>query len=154
MMNKDDILKAQKSWGDAVVTVGRADRWEQAHALATQLVNDHYLMDGSLLFCPTKAAVKQFRPDLEAAVSYFVGNNIKFHEDRGFALEPWTAVRFENTGIQLMGDTAIAMGNYFFRSVGGHELKVEFTFAYRTIAGLGIRIAAHHSAIPYGSAAQ
>ena len=68
---------------------------------------------------------------------------------RGFALEPWTSVRFENTGIRFTSpDHALAMGNYFFGKADGTEVKVEFTFAYVKAAD-GIRISLHHSALPF-----
>ena len=65
------------------------------------------------------------------------------------ALEPWTSVRFENTGIRFTSpDHALAMGNYFFGKADGTEVKVEFTFAYVKAAD-GIRISLHHSALPF-----
>merc|ERR1712107_862124 len=51
----------------------------------------------------TKAAVKPFRLDPTAALSYFVGANTDYPEDKGFALKPWTGVRFENNGVLLEG---------------------------------------------------
>jgi len=101
------------------------------------------------VFCPTKASLSQFRQNLDAAVSYFVGNNMDFHEDTGFALQPWSAVRFENFGIQITGDFAVTMGNYFFQNAGGVTLKAEYTLVYRALQGIGLRIVAHHSAIPF-----
>jgi len=151
MMTKEDILRAQQSWGDALIGVGQASDWAQAHALATQLVKDHYTLDGSLLFAPTRASEIQFRSTLEASVSYFVGKDDAFSEDHGFALEPWTAVRFENTGIQLHADVGIAMGNYFFTRTDGSEVKVEFTFAYRASDSGTLKIVAHHSALPFSA---
>jgi hypothetical protein len=148
-LTEKDVLAAQQSWAQAVVEVGLADRWEAAHARATKLVSDHYILDGSLLFCPTKASLSQFRQNLDAAVSYFVGNNMDFHEDTGFALQPWSAVRFENFGIQITGDFAVTMGNYFFQNAGGVTLKAEYTLVYRALQGIGLRIVAHHSAIPF-----
>ena len=149
MMNEADIRNAQCTWGDAVVNVGEATDHAEATQRAEALVNALYVTDGSLLFAPTKAAEIQFRPTVESAVSYFVGGNGNFPEDKGFALEPWTSVRFENTGIRFTSpDHALAMGNYFFGKADGTEVKVEFTFAYVKAAD-GIRISLHHSALPF-----
>ena len=38
-----------------------------------------------------------------------------------------TKVRFENTGMILDNNRAIAMGNYFFTDLNGNEAKVEYT---------------------------
>ncbi|MEC9351745.1 MAG: hypothetical protein VYD81_00380 [Planctomycetota bacterium] len=150
MIESAEIEKAQESWGRAVVGVGAAPSWEESHALAVQLVQEHYLTEGgTLLFCPTKAAAVQFRSSVKDAVSYFVGRDPDHVEDKGFALEPWTSVRFENAGIVARGDVGIAMGNYFFGQADGTELKVEYSFVYIRSADGGLRIQLHHSALPY-----
>lgn len=150
MIESAEIEKAQESWGRAVVGVGAAASWEESHALAVQLVQEHYLTEGgTLLFCPTKAAAVQFRSSVKDAVSYFVGRDPDQPEDKGFALEPWTSVRFENAGIVARGDVGIAMGNYFFGQADGTELKVEYSFVYIRGADGGLRIQLHHSALPY-----
>ncbi|MEE3052096.1 MAG: hypothetical protein VYB34_00035, partial [Planctomycetota bacterium] len=90
MIESNEIEAAQESWGEAVVAVGAAPTWKEAHELAVKLVEDHYLFEGgTLLFCPTKAADVQFRARLKDAVSYFVGRDSDHGEDKGFALEPW-----------------------------------------------------------------
>ncbi len=150
MIDSHEIEAAQESWGKAVVEVGAASTWEEAHRLAVKLVEDHYLFEGgALLFCPTKAAEKQFRVGLKDAVSYFVGRDPDHDEDKGFALEPWTLVRFENAGTMVRGDVGIAMGNYFFGRADGSELKAEYSFVYIRGAGGRFKIQLHHSALPY-----
>ena len=150
MIESDEIEAAQESWGKAVVAVGAAPSWKEAHELAVKLVADHYLVEGgTLLFCPTKAADEQFRGRLKDAVSYFVGRDPDHEEDKGFAREPWTSVRFENAGTMARGDVGIAMGNYFFGRADGSELKVEYSFVYIRDAGGRLKIQLHHSALPY-----
>lgn len=149
MISSEEIEVAQASWGEGVVHIGAAPDWETAHGRAVEMVERHYRLDGSLLFCPTKAKDIQFRSHIEAAVSYFVGRNQLFPEDKGFALEPWQAVRFENTGIVIRGETGIAMGNYFFTNTAGQETKVEYSFVYVRDAKGRLKIQLHHSALPY-----
>ena len=150
-ITEQSIIDAQNSWGAAVVAVGAAPSWDEAHSLATQLVKSHYLLEErNLLFCPTKASVQQFRGTLKEAVSYFVGNDPDHEEDGGFALEPWSSVRFENQGIVIKDEMGIAMGNYFFGKADGSELKVEYTFAYVLDASGDLKIQLHHSALPFG----
>ena len=140
MIEAHEIEAAQESWGNAVVEVGAASSWKEAHELAVKLVEDHYLFEGgTLLFCPTKAAGQQFRVRLKEAVSYFVGRDADHEEDKGFAREPWTSVRFANAGTMARGDVGIAMGNWFVGRGDGSELG----------AGGGLKIQLHHSALPY-----
>ena len=150
MFTPQDIETAQNHWADAIVDIGRKSSWEAARDRATQLLREHYLVDdGTLLFCPTKAAVQQFRPTFSSALSYFVGRHADFEEDGGFALEPWSSVRFENAGVVCREDSAIAMGNYFFGKSDGSELKVEYSFVYVRDEDGQVKVQLHHSALPY-----
>jgi len=150
LIHEHEVIEAQKTWGDAIVAIGAAATWNDAHQRATQTVRSLYHLEGgTLLFCPTKAADNQFRATEKDAVSYFVGQDTAHPEDLGFALEPWSSVRFENTGIVSRGEVAIAMGNYHFGKADGTEVKVEFSFVYLRDSGGGLKIQLHHSALPY-----
>lgn len=68
-----------------------------------------------MLFKPTKASEITFRTSHEAALSYFIGGNSNFKEDKGFAITPWTKVEFKNAAILCENNgRALAMGNYWF----------------------------------------
>ena len=148
-----DIQEAQKNWGAAIVAIGEAYSREQDYAaVAENTVDTMYgYGQGAVLFKPTKAAEKQFRSTREEALSYFVKGAVP--EDGGFALQPWSKVRFENTGFILDGGSAVAMGNYYFTDAAtGEEVKVEFTFGYFRDAKGKLRINLHHSSLPYSPA--
>ena len=59
-----------------------------------------------------------------------------------------TKVRFENAGVLIQGNTAQAMGNYFFTDPNGDEVKVEYTFGYMQDEAGALRITLHHSSMP------
>lgn len=149
-ITKEEVTAAQKVWGDGIVAIGSAYTDKQDYkAVAEKHVDTLYAYgQGEVLFKPTKAAQQQFRPSKAEALSYFVTGDVP--EDKGFALQPWSAVRFENAGIIIRSDCAIAMGNYFFTDAKtGQETKVEYTFGYiRNDAGQLV-INLHHSAMPY-----
>jgi hypothetical protein len=148
-INAEQVREAQDSWAEAIMGIGSASSWEESHELATQLARSLYLLDGTLLFCPTKAAERQFRASIEDVVSYFVGRDENNPEDRGFARTRLSDIRFENTGIVCGSEHAMAMGNYFFINLEGDELKAEFSFVYIRGAAGDIKIQLHHSALPY-----
>ena len=148
-----EVHEAQRVWGDGIVAIGQAySDGGDYQALAAEHVDTLYGYDeGTVLFKPTKAAAEQFRLTEDEALSYFVGGIVD--EDHGFALQPWTAVRFENAGIIIDADSAVAMGNYFFTDAGtGEEVKAEFTFGYVRGADGNLLINVHHSAFPYSPA--
>ena len=150
VITEAEVLEAQKVWGDGIVTIGKAHTdGDDFKTLAAEHVDTLYGYDeGTVVFKPTKAAAKQFRPTEDEALSYFIGGIVE--EDHGFALQPWTAVRFENAGIIIDADSAVAMGNYFFTDAGtGKEAKVEFTFGYVRGADGKLLINVHHSSFPY-----
>ena len=145
-----EVVEAQKIWGEAIVAIGEAYTQKKDYkALAEEVVDTLYGYDeGVVLFTPTRASEKQFRLKKEEAVSYFVSGIIP--EDRGFAIQPWSKIRFENAGIIINGDSTIAMGNYYFTDANtGEEAKVEFTFGYFKDANGKLRINVHHSSFPY-----
>ena len=118
--------------------------------MAKNLINTLYAYQtGQVLFKPTKASDIKFRTTKEGALSYFVGHNKKFPEDKGFALKPWTNVRFENAGIYINGNVALAMGKYFFTPLKGKAVKVEYTFGYVKKGDGSLKIILHHSSLPY-----
>lgn len=152
-ITKQEILLAQKTWGQSVVRIGNVYTQRGNYKKAAKDVVDNlyaYQM-GPVLFAPTKAAMHQFRLTRAGAISYFVGGNKNFPEDKGFALTPWTKVRFENAGFFIHGDYAVAMGNYYFTPVKGKPVKVEYTFGFIKDKNCHLRINLHHSALPYSA---
>ena len=147
----EEITQAQQTWGEGIVRIGKVftDKGDYSKAAEEHIDALYAFQAGPVLFKPTKAAEKQFRPTREAALSYFVGGNDAFAEDHGFAINPWTNVRFENADLYLHGDYAVAMGNYFFTTVEGDEVKVEYTFGYFKDDNGNLRINLHHSSLPF-----
>lgn len=145
-----DVEKAQRAWGDGIVEIAAAFDAGMDHAQRAKVhVETLYAYDlGPVLFKPTFAIKQQFRPTFEGALSYFIGGNKAFSEDRGFAIQSWTNVRFENQKMVLSGTTAMAMGNYFFTPPNGEEVKVEFSFGYVVDSTGALRIQLHHSSVP------
>ena len=150
MVGEADINIAQKAWGDGIVAIASAHHSDGDYVdIARNHVETLYAYDiGTVLFKPTLAAVEQFRPNFESALSYFVASNNACPEDKGFAIKGWTNVRFENSDIILRDDSAIAMGNYFFTTPEGDEVKVEYTFGYIVDSSGNLRINLHHSSMP------
>lgn len=144
-ITKEEINAAQKAWGDGIVAIGKAEDHKKA---AMEHIEKLYAYGlGPVLFKPTKAAMVQFRDDKDEALSYFVGG--KEPEDNGFALAPYTKVRFENHGIAIDCDSALAQGNYYFTKTDGQEIKVEYSFGYVEDKDGKLRINLHHSSLPY-----
>ena len=149
-MTRHDIDNAQQAWGDGIVAIAKAHSdGGDYEAVARNHVETLYAYRmGAVLFKPTLAAVEQFRPTFDEALSYFVASNNACPEDKGFAIKGWTNVRFENAGVILRETTALAMGNYFFTTPEGDEVKVEYTFGYVLDEMGALRINVHHSSMP------
>ena len=148
-MTKDEILAAQKAWADGIVDIGRVFTAKGDYkARAAKHIDTLYGYDeGPVLFKPTLAAEQQFRGSKEDALSYFVGGHIA--EDKGFAIRPWINVRFDNHGMILRENSALAMGNYFITQSDGEVLKVEYSFCYFRAENGDIKINLHHSSLPF-----
>lgn len=160
----DEVITAQANWASAIKTVSAVfmeggDFVGTAAAAASELYGYGH---GNVLFKPTKATNNPFRATGEAAMSYFVGadamDNSKFKgEDAGFAINGgrgWSEVVFRNHQVELMGESAIAMGDYIFTdATSGDEVRVEYTFGYRKNHDGKCRIFLHHSSVPFAAAA-
>ena len=151
MISLKDIENIQKEWGDSLVRLGSLKNNSVACEKEVELlINKLYgYKNGTVLFKPTKAKDDQFRPTFEGAKSYFIGENNDFSEDSGFALQPWTNVRFENASVILNDNNALAMGNYFFTQINGSVVKVEYTFGYFLNEKNNLKINLHHSSLPF-----
>ena len=150
MITRNGIEKAQQAWGEGIVAMASAhQKGDDYVEIARNHVETLYAYGlSTVLFKPTLAAVEQFRPTFEQALSYFVASNNACPEDAGFAIQGWTRVRFENTDFILNESSGLAMGNYFFTPPEGDEVKVEFTFGYLLDESGALRINLHHSSIP------
>jgi hypothetical protein len=149
-ITEQDVLDAQKAWADGIVAISDVYIAEGDYtARAAQHINELYAYEqGEVLFKPTLASDDQFRETFDEALSYFVGGQIA--EDGGFAIKPWSAVRFGEQQIITDSDSATAMGNYFFTPVGSEEeTKVEYTFGYMKDEDGNLRINVHHSSLPF-----
>merc|ERR1712050_447640 len=103
-----------------------------------------------------KAAEHQFRPTPGEAMSYFDGCKAVdngYAEDGGFAInggKGWSDCVYDNHQIEIKGEVAFAMGNYYFTcATTGEKSTVEYTFGYQRCDDGKVRIFLHHSSVPY-----
>ncbi|MCF1435232.1 hypothetical protein GOZ97_07990 [Agrobacterium vitis] len=144
-ISETDVLQAEERWGKGLVEIGAA---EDAKTAAKKFIADTYgYQEGTVLFKPTKASVVEFRDTPEDALSYFVTGRLA--EDHGFALTPYTNVRFENHAIIYDCKTAISMGNYYFTAKDGSVTKADYTMGFIKTADGHLKINIQHSSLPY-----
>lgn len=154
-ITEQEVVAAQKAWSDGIIKIGKVHAEGGDYtAAAADHINRFYAYDqGVVAFKPTLARDAQFRGTFDSALSYFVGGNPSYREDKGFAIKGWTAVRWENTGIiNDACNVALAMGNYYFTAKDGSDTKVEYTFGYTRDDKGDLKIVLHHSSVPYTGA--
>ena len=151
-ITEQEVSDVQKAWGEGIVKIGKVYLENGDYkTVALNHINEFYSYEqGPVLFKPTLTSQKQFRTDLQGALSYFVAGNDNYPEDHGFAIKPWSSVRWENIGTKIIGNMAVAMGNYYFTPAnGGDDVKVEYSFAYSKDKNGKLRIILHDSHLPY-----
>jgi len=145
-----EITALQVAWGEGLVAISTAYADGEDYAEVAQNVLDtlYGYGDGIVLFKPTVAQEVPFRFTEAAAASYFIGGSIS--EDGGFALLPWTAVRFGTDGRYIInGETALWMGSVYLTDGDGEVIRVEKSLGmYRDSEGT-VRIQLHHSSVPF-----
>jgi len=149
-ITEDEVLAAQQAWADGIVGIGQTylDKGDY-RAAASEHIRELYAYEqGGVLFKPTLAREDQFRGTFDEALSYFVGGGLE--EDAGFAIKPWQQVRFGERHMVINGQSALAMGNYYFTPADSDvETKVEYTFGYIRDEDGRLRINLHHSSLPF-----
>ncbi|MCU0962540.1 MAG: hypothetical protein MUF48_20790 [Pirellulaceae bacterium] len=156
-VTEEEINAAQQAWCDALVEIGRRyEAGEDYRAFAEQVLTDAYdYDDGQVFFKPTLTWGDQtFRKTKAGALAYFVGGDENFPNDKGFALKPWVAVRYDNgsrgaEGVQIHGNIGITMGNVYLTDKAGNEIFVDKTFVFRKTDDGKVRLIVHNSSLPY-----
>ena len=157
-ITEEEVKSVQAAWANAIRSISKTylEGGDYVAAAAKAAGELYGYGHTNVLFKPTKAAEAQFRPTASDAMSYFVGHKAVekgYLEDAGFAInggKGWSNVVFDNHQIDITGNVAIAMGNYFFTSAAdGSKTKVEYTFGYKRNADGKVRIFLHHSSVPY-----
>jgi hypothetical protein len=151
-----EVQAAQQAWCDGLVQIGKVyENGGDYKAEASRFLDDLYdFQEGRVFFRPTLAVAPQaFRTTKEGALSYFVGGNANFPNDKGFALAPWVKARYDNAvegsnAIQIHGDIALTMGNVYVTGKDGKEVMVDKVFAFRKGSDGKLRLAVHKSALP------
>lgn len=150
-VTRAEIEAALQVWGSNLVSISKAFRSGSDYKkLAAELIKNTYNYGkGQVLFKPTLASQKTFRTTFEGALSYFVGGDSQFEEDRGFALNPWESVEFEIAGVILGKTHGIVMGNKHIKDTSGKLIMANFTMGFVRDSSGGLKINLHHSSLPY-----
>jgi len=148
-LTEADMDALKTAWGEGIVKIGSVHTEGGDYRTAAQEHIEMFYAYGEkdVLFKPTLASDDQFRGTFEEALSYFVGGDIA--EDGGFAIAPYSNVRWENEGTVIDGDTGMSMGNYYFTTSDGSEIKVEYTFGVAVMEDGTPKIVLHHSSLPF-----
>lgn len=146
-----EVSEFKQAWGEGIVKIGEihTSGGDYRQAATDHILEFYAYGERPVLFKPTLASEEQFRGTFDDALSYFVGGDLA--EDGGFAIAPYTNVRWESEGTVINGDTAMSMGNYFFMQPDGSEVKVEYTFGIEKLENGKKKFVLHHSSLPFTS---
>jgi len=153
----DEVNAAQQAWCDALVKIGKLkEEGGDYKSFAEQVLSEIYNYDdGKVFFKPTMAFGDQtFRNDKRGALSYFIGGDPTYPNDKGFALAPWVKARYDNAGegnegIQIYGFLAITMGNVWVTGKDGKEVMVDKTWVFKKVENGKLKIIVHKSSLPF-----
>lgn len=147
-----EVLGAQQDWCKSLLAISKMyDKQGQAAAinLADQLIDRAYFyQEGPVLFKPTLTTNPQtFRTTKEGALSYFVGGDPDYPNDKGFALGGWEKCEIDNAGISISGNTATTLGKVHFTNKKGEVTTVDKTWKFIKDDANNLRIVVHHSSL-------
>lgn len=150
----EDVEVAQRDWGQRLIEISVAHDekgMDAARKLAEDAIDTAYgYTIGPVLFKPTLASAPHtFRITREGALSYFVGGNPDYPEDKGFALKSWRKYEFHNAALFVAGNTATTMGTVTLTDKDGKVTTVDKTWQFYKDSKGKMRIVLHHSSLPY-----
>lgn len=151
-----EVTAAQDAWGKALIQISTdydTSGLEKAKATAKAVLDSAYGYNlGPVLFKPTLSGGEQtFRTDYQGALSYFVGGDKKYPQDKGFALKHWTKYSYKNAAVYINGDLALTTGNVSVTDKDGKVTTVDKTWGFKKGDDGKVRIVLHHSSIPYSA---
>lgn len=150
----EEVVATQKKWGDALVEISIAydeEGPEKARELAISAIDELYNFDGgSVFFKPTLAQEPhRFRTTKEGTLAYFVGDDLNFPADSGFARMGWRDVAFTDALIFTDDDIGMSMGDVTFTDVDGNTVSVDKTWGFQKQENGEVKMIIHHSSLPY-----
>ena len=154
MINNKDIDDARNAWGNGIILISKTydeAGIEKAIITAKKILQDLYAFElGPILFKPTLSGSNQtFRSNLEGALSYYVGNNLKYPKDSGFGIQSWNKFESKTSDVFIDENIAIWMGNVTFTKKNGDAIKVDKSLAYKKMPNGNLKIVLHHSSLPH-----
>jgi hypothetical protein len=150
-ITEGEVLAALDAWGKGLVSISTAYANKEDYVtVATNFINKAYNYENSIvLFKPTVAAEEPFRTTFQGALSYFVGGNEFYPEDKGFALKPWKKVSFEIVGIVFTDNRAIVQTKTTLTLQDDSTVLTYFSMGFTRPAGSpDLKIDLHHSSLP------
>lgn len=153
-INETQVLTAQKAWCEALINISTTNSMKgqaAASALAEEVIDSAYgYQIGVVLFKPTVTVNPDtFRTTRESALSYFVGGNPAYPDDKGFALNDWTKCEIDNSAILIIGNSASTMGKVHLTDKDGNVTSVDKSWQFVKDDNGQLRIVLHHSSLEF-----
>ena len=153
-ISEKDLSNARIAWGNSILEISKAfeiDGIKMATKVAGIMIDKLYAYDfDKVLFKPTLSGGSQtFRPTKEGALSYLVGQNDVYPDDRGFGIKYWRQVSSDTSAIFIDSTVAMWMGWVTFVDKDGQVTKVDKSWGYKLDKNGDLRIILHHSSLPY-----
>ena len=153
-INEIEISDARQAWGEGLINISTTfdnEGINKAKILANETLDELYGFEfGPILFKPTLSGGNQtFRIDKEGALSYFIGQNLKYPSDSGFALKSWRVCKSETSSLYIENNIAMWMGWVSLTNQNGEIVKVDKSWGYKRSSNGSLKIILHHSSLPY-----
>ena len=153
-ISESELTQARTHWGDSLVSISMAHEAgdiDMVRDMAGSMLDKSYGYNwGSVLFKPTLASGEAaFRPTRKGALSYFIGMDVDFPLDGGFALKGWREVKSTTSASFIEGNLAMWAGWVELTDKNGNITKVDKSWGYKKDEQGTLRIVLHHSSLPY-----
>lgn len=149
-ISESEITAFQQSFGVSLNSISNAiaNKGDVEVAAKNHIEKYYGFDDGKVIFKADRSDESPFRNTYEGVLSYLIGNNVAYPDDKGAVLPDWRKVNWKNAGIINDGDVAIAMGQSVFVNEGREVQKQNYTMAFKKNKNGKLKLIAHKTSMP------
>ncbi len=149
-IRQSEIIAFQQGFGVSLNGISNAfiNKLDYTTA-ARNHIEKYYGFDfNEVLFKANDSVEDPFRSTYEGILSYLIGGNDSFPDDKGFALQNLIKVNWKNAGIINDHNIAIAIGQSTYQKKDGSVVKQNYTMCFKKDVQGKLKLIAHKTALP------
>lgn len=149
-ISEAEIIAFQKAYGISFNAISQSveDNSYYETAARKHIDKNYNIESGEFMFKIGNETSSNYRSTYDGILSYFIGKNKAFPNDKGITKQNWRKIDWNNNGIIKDGDMAIVMGQATLTNQNGETRLQNYTMCLKKTEGGNLKLIAHKIAKP------